>query len=101
MGLPRNTGKVSDIEKLDNEFFHISDTDAHNMDPQVRILHEVVYEAIVDAGILPENLKGSNTGVFIGLCYDDSEVALKEDEAKAPGFRTYAATRLSFTYDFK
>ena len=101
MGLPENTGKVKDVEKLDNEFFHISDTDAHNMDPQIRILHEVVYEAIVDAGVLPETLRGSNTGVFTGLCYDDSEVALKEDEAKAPGFKSYPATRISFTYDFK
>ena len=100
MGLPLNTGKVKDVEKLDNDFFRISDSDAHNMDPQVRILHEVAYEALVDAGVLPESLKGSNTGVFTGLCYDDSEVALKEDEAKAPGFRTYAATRISCAFDF-
>lgn len=101
MNLPLNTGKVKNIEKLDNEFFRISDHDAHLMDPQIRILHEVTYEALLDAGEDPALLRGSNTGVFIGLCYDDSECAIKEDDLKAPAYRPFSASRVSYAYDFK
>lgn len=50
MGLPAFTGKVRDTEKLDNEYFKISEHDATYMDPQIRILHETTAEAILDAG---------------------------------------------------
>lgn len=38
-----------------------------------RMLLEHSYEAIVDAGINPEDMRGTKTGVFIGLCFSDSE----------------------------
>lgn len=41
------------------------------MDPQIRVLLEHSYEAILDAGISPQSLHGSKTGVFIGCSYDD------------------------------
>lgn len=101
MGLPHYTGKVRNVEKLDNEFFKISESDANLMDPQLRILHEVTYETILDAGINPIDMRGSNTAVYIGLCYDDSEVAQREDESKAVAFKPLSASRLSYAYDFK
>ena len=101
MDLPRNTGKVKNIEKLDNVFFNISDQDAHLMDPQMRILHEVTYESLLDAGINPADTRGSKFGHFIGMCYDDSEVAFKEDEAKAPAYQPLAASRISYNFGWK
>lgn len=98
MDLPHYTGKVKDIEKLDNEFFNISDHEAHLMDPQMRMLHEIVYETLLDAGLNPASTRGSKFGHFIGMCYDDSEIAFKEDEATAPAYQPLAASRISYSY---
>ena len=43
------------------------------MDPMGRMLLEHTYEAIVDAGINPRHLRGSKTGVFLGLCFSESD----------------------------
>ena len=50
-GLPRRNGKLKDLSKFDAEYFQVNPLQAHAMDPQLRILLEVTYEAIVDAGI--------------------------------------------------
>jgi fatty acid synthase, animal type len=42
---------------------------AHTMDPQCRMLLEHAYEAVLDAGINPKTLRGSRTGVFMGLSF--------------------------------
>ena len=56
-----------DILSFDNTFFGISDQEARGMDPQQRILLEVVYEAIEDAGMRLEDLQRCRTGVFLGV----------------------------------
>ena len=43
------------------------------MDPTCRMLLEHAYEAIVDAGVNPIQLRGSKTGVFIGTSFTESE----------------------------
>lgn len=48
--LPRRTGKLKDVSTFDAEFFGVSPKQADLMDPQIRLLLEVSYEAIVDAG---------------------------------------------------
>lgn len=101
MNLPERAGRIPDAEKFDNEFFGLTDNEANWSDPSVRIFHETTYEAILDAGITPESLKGPRTGVFIGWCYSDSAAAFKEDEQKAPGFMQNLTSRLSTTFGFK
>lgn len=49
-GLPFRSAKLKDITKFDAAFFGISPKQADCMDPQIRILLEVTYEAIIDAG---------------------------------------------------
>ena len=49
-GLPTRSGKLKDLSKFDASFFGVHPKQANNMDPQLRILLEVAYEAIVDAG---------------------------------------------------
>ena len=58
---------LEDILSFDNTFFGISDQEARGMDPQQRMLLEVVYEAIEDAGMRLEDLQRCRTGVFLGV----------------------------------
>ena len=48
--LPKYSGKIKDITKLDAEFFGLPEEEANLIDPQLRLLHEVIYECILDAG---------------------------------------------------
>jgi fatty acid synthase len=70
--VPKRTGKIRNLNKFDASFFSILNKHANWMDPQCRCLLEHAYEAIIDAGISPQSLVGSRTGVFIGCCFSDS-----------------------------
>nr|VFK54053.1 MAG: myxalamid-type polyketide synthase MxaB [Candidatus Kentron sp. TUN] len=54
------------IDQMDALFFGISPREAESLDPQQRILLEVVWEALEDAGLTAEQLAGSATGIFMG-----------------------------------
>jgi fatty acid synthase, animal type len=71
--VPTRSGKISGLEKFDASFFSIHNRLANNTDPQARMLLEHSYEAILDAGISPQSLIGSRTGVFIGCSGSDSK----------------------------
>lgn len=60
-------GYLNDIESFDAYFFGISPREAIRMDPQQRILLEVTYESLEDAGLTLESIAGSNMGVFSSL----------------------------------
>lgn len=65
--LSYQAGYLSDIEAFDAYFFGISPREAVRMDPQQRILLEVAYESLEDAGLTLEAIAGSNMGVFSSL----------------------------------
>lgn len=55
---------VSDKEKFDATLFKVNPKKTDLMDPQLRMLLEVAYSAVLDAGVHPSTLRGSKTGVF-------------------------------------
>jgi acyl transferase domain-containing protein/NAD(P)-dependent dehydrogenase (short-subunit alcohol dehydrogenase family)/acyl carrier protein len=61
----RYGGFLDRIELFDAQFFGIAPREALNMDPQQRVLMEVVWEALERAGLPPDRMHGSRTGVFI------------------------------------
>ncbi|XP_036124153.1 fatty acid synthase [Molossus molossus] len=105
--LPRRAGKLKDLSKFDATFFGVHAKQAHTMDPQLRLLLEVAYEAIVDGGINPASLRGTSTGVWVGVSGSEAAEALSRDPETLVGYsmvgcqRAMMANRLSFFFNFK
>jgi acyl transferase domain-containing protein/acyl-CoA synthetase (AMP-forming)/AMP-acid ligase II/acyl carrier protein len=104
---PRWGGFLDQVDQFDPQFFDISPREAARMDPQQRLLLEVAWEAMEDAGQVPERLTGSHTGVFIGISTNDyANLQLGQlDQIDAytgtGNALSIAANRLSYFYDFR
>jgi acyl transferase domain-containing protein/acyl carrier protein len=68
-GLPYELkgGFINSFDKFDSDFFAIPPREAKHIDPQQRILLQLVWHALEDAYINPLSLSGTATGVFIGV----------------------------------
>ncbi|XP_030383313.1 fatty acid synthase [Scaptodrosophila lebanonensis] len=109
-GLPERMAKMKDedLEKFDDKFFSVHQKQAELMDPCMRMLLELTHEAIIDAGINPVELRGSRTGVYIGLSFVETEHEIPNMEPSSiNGYcltgcaRAMFANRISYTFDFK
>ncbi|KEO82566.1 type I polyketide synthase [Tumebacillus flagellatus] len=103
----RYGGFLSRISEFDAQFFGISPREAANMDPQQRLLLETAWEALESAGLVPKQLAGSKTGVFVGIMnYDYGNMQSRNPEDinphSGPGSQgCMAANRLSYFFDFR
>ncbi|HET7501766.1 MAG TPA: beta-ketoacyl synthase N-terminal-like domain-containing protein, partial [Kofleriaceae bacterium] len=100
-------GFLSGVDQFDPQFFGISPREAARMDPQQRLLAEVAWEAMEDAGLVPERLAGSPTGVFIGIATGDYGHLQFERLAQIDAYTgtgnafSIAANRLSYLLDLR
>lgn len=76
-------GFISNIEQFDAAFFGISPREAVSMDPQQRLVLKSAWRALENACIAPHRIKGSNTGVFVGIgSADYGHYLLKHSDIK-------------------
>lgn len=104
----RYGGFIDSVYEFDAAFFNIAPREAINMDPQQRLLLEVAWEALEHAVIAPESLKGSQTGVFIGVSSTEYGQLLMnrapetiDSYVGSGNAHSVAAGRLSYFLDLK
>ena len=74
---------VDDIDQFDDAFFRISPVEAELLDPQQRMMLEVSWRALEDAGIDPDRLRQSRTGVYSGISNDEYRMLVVESAKPA------------------
>ncbi|KAI1874213.1 uncharacterized protein JN550_002792 [Neoarthrinium moseri] len=91
---------------FDAKFFNVRPAEAVVMDPQIRLLLEVVYEALDSGGLPLEDLRGSDTAVYVGLMMGDYERLMLRDEDTIGQYhvtrttRSLASNRISYFFDW-
>ncbi|MCY1033274.1 SDR family NAD(P)-dependent oxidoreductase [Corallococcus sp. BB11-1] len=106
-GVSKWAGFIEDADKFDAPFFRISPREAELMDPQQRILLELAWSCMEDAGYAASRLKGSQTGVYVGVCNFDYKEALEKSVATIEAhlstgtYGTLIPNRISYEFDFK
>lgn len=88
-GLPRRQAKLKNLSNFDAYFFGVHPKQAHVMDPQLRMMLEITHETIVDAGINPSTLRGTRTGVFVGVSNAESDDFWTKDPERVNGLYVF------------
>ena len=85
------------IDRFDAAFFRISPVEAQFLDPQQRMMLETCWRALEDAGIDPDRLKGSRTGVYAGISNNEYRgLILENTRPDEPAASLYSVTGTSF-----
>lgn len=97
-------GFISDVDKFDPLFFHISPLEARIIDPQERLFLENTWHLFEDAGYTRERLAKQKVGVYVGIMYGQYQILGAEETQKGNPVAvgsTYAsiANRVSYFYD--
>ncbi|XP_036143017.1 fatty acid synthase-like [Monomorium pharaonis] len=92
-GVSSRMGIVTNVKKFDTNFFELSFDQAHTLSAESRLLMEHSYEAIVDAGFNPKQLRGKNTAVIIGTCYFELPKKFLYEEAQLNGLNMIGCSK--------
>ena len=85
------------LDQFDAAFFRISPVEAQLLDPQQRLMLETCWRALEDAGMDPERLRGSRTGVYAGISNNEyRNLILEVSETAEPAASLYTVTGTSF-----
>lgn len=106
--MPDRFGKIKDedVERFDHQYFGVHKKQAEYMDPQMRMVLEATHEAIIDAGLNPQELRGSRTSVYIGSSTSDATHYYCYDTDRVNGYgitgcaRSMLPNRVSYVFDF-
>ena len=100
-------GYFADIASFDAEFFGLSPVEAANMDPQQRIMLELAWEVLENAGYPANTLRGESVGVFVGSSNSDYGMLVTSDPSEAHPYAltgtasSIIANRISYAFDFR
>lgn len=100
-------GYLDDIFAFDPTVFGLSPREAEQMDPQQRVLLEVVWEALEDAGIAADRISGSGAGVYVGASgLDHASLFAADPAAIDSSFMTgntlsVISNRISYCFDLR
>ncbi|MBE9077337.1 type I polyketide synthase [Romeria aff. gracilis LEGE 07310] len=102
----RAGGYLDQVDQFDPLFFGISPREAVSMDPQQRLLLEVGWEALEQAGYVPQSLINSQTGLFVGIMNLDyfqlaTELSLIDPHTATGNAFSVTAGRLAYTFGFQ
>ena len=89
--ISRYGGFIRDVDQFDASFFSIAPKEAETLDPQQRILMELTWEALEHARIPPGKLRGSKTGIFVGISSNDYDL-LRDQYGLAQNIDIYNVT---------
>ncbi|XP_012543114.2 fatty acid synthase isoform X2 [Monomorium pharaonis] len=100
-------GTINNIKKFDTRFFQLPFNQAHILTPEVRLLMEHSYEAIIDAGVNPKQLRGKNTAVIMGSYLIETQNKFLYEKAQLSGLniigcsKSTTANMISYYLDLK
>ncbi|AKQ65676.1 Malonyl CoA-acyl carrier protein transacylase [Myxococcus hansupus] len=103
----RRAGLIDGVDQADPTAFRLSKRELRQMDPQHRLLFECAWHALEDAGIPFDAVRGSRTGVFMGVNFSDFQRMLTKDWSALDGYAvlgttaSFAANRLSYAFDLR
>lgn len=104
-GLNLKGGFLRDIDQFDPGLFGITPKEAKYLDPQQRLLLKHSYLAMQDACLDAKSLRGSRTGVYVGISNNDYKEIMPKDEMipymLSGNINSMAAGRISYTFDFQ
>nr|WP_265537809.1 non-ribosomal peptide synthetase/type I polyketide synthase [Streptomyces sp. NEAU-H33] len=98
-------GFIRGADRFDPLFFRMSQIEAEHTDPQERVFLETTWHLLEDAGYTREQLRGSRTGVFVGMMYGQYQLYGVQGALRGEGLPPHSsfasvANRVSYFFDF-
>lgn len=103
----RRGGFLTGLDRFDAAFFGISSREAPQVDPRQRLMLELAWEALEDAGIPPGSLAGSRTSSMISVLRADYEVCSRDEDRQIETYtgtgmaNTIISNRLAYVFDLR